>query len=72
MIFKRIHAVDLVYWTILVASVSFYAGVALHSYYTGYIRKQLWTEAVEHGYAEEIDTSEGKAFIWKSDNKYPK
>lgn len=44
---------------------SFFAGVCVHSCYHKEIKKSVWIQAVERGYAEEIETSEGKVFIWK-------
>ena len=32
------------------------------------VKKSIWLEAVERGYAEEVETSEGKVFIWKENN----
>ena len=43
----------------------FLIGVLAHSSYNTEIKKSVWIQAVERGYAEEIETSEGKVFIWK-------
>lgn len=44
---------------------SFLTGVLVHSCYNKEIKKSVWIQAVERGYAEEVETSEGKVFIWK-------
>jgi hypothetical protein len=43
----------------------FLAGVFVHSCYNKEIKKSVWIQAVERGYAEEVETSVGKVFIWK-------
>ncbi len=42
----------------------FLAGVFAHDLYTGDVKRSVWLEAVERGFAKEIVTSEGEAFVW--------
>jgi len=43
----------------------FLAGVSVHSCYNKEIQKSIWIQAAERGYAKELETSEGKVFMWK-------
>lgn len=38
------------------------------AHYNKEIKKSVWIQAVERGYAEEVETSEGKVFIWKEND----
>lgn len=50
----------------VISSVVFFIiGAGAHDIYNGNIKRSVWLEAVKHGYAEEIQTSEGKVFVWK-------
>jgi len=44
----------------------FWVGVFAHSCYNKEIKKSVWIQAVERGYAEEVETSEGKVFMWRN------
>ena len=48
----------------------FLAGVFVHSCYNKEIKKSVWIQAVERGYAKELETSEGKVFMWKENDDY--
>lgn len=60
------NTVDVIVGFLVVSILSFFAGVGVHDLYVGDLRTRLWREAVERGYAVEVETSSGKGFMWRA------
>ena len=58
-------AVDVMIGFLLVAVLSFFAGVAVHDSYVGDLRDEMWREAVERGFAIKVETSSGQGYVWR-------
>ena len=44
-------------------------GAAIHDLYFSDARRSVYLEAVERGYAREVETSAGKVFMWVEEPK---